>query len=139
MWGCGGSLRDLTGVVADIAGDCLLPTTLQRIYTSHREQLIRASGFVVFVCGNRVAGGKLELSPGVMEEFGLATTLGRVPIPIGATGWAASQVLAEVRADLERYYGEADVVRELNVLNDAGSTDRELLDSIFSIIAKVRA
>jgi 2-keto-4-pentenoate hydratase/2-oxohepta-3-ene-1,7-dioic acid hydratase in catechol pathway len=27
-----GSLRDLTGIVVDIAGDCLLPTTLQRIH-----------------------------------------------------------------------------------------------------------
>jgi 2-keto-4-pentenoate hydratase/2-oxohepta-3-ene-1,7-dioic acid hydratase in catechol pathway len=31
MLGQDGGLRDLTGIVADIAGDCLLPTKLQRI------------------------------------------------------------------------------------------------------------
>ena len=108
-------------------------------YTSHREQLVRAAGFVVFISGNREGASGPEPAPGVLEEFALAAKFGRVPIPIGASGWMASQILGVVSADLPRYYGSADVAAELNVLNDAGSTDRGLLEAIFSIIAKVTA
>jgi hypothetical protein len=107
-------------------------------YTSHREQLVRASGFVVFVCGNREVAGVPENAPGVLEEFALAARLGRVPIPIGASGWMAAHVLAQVRMDLKRYYGEANVAAELDTLNDRRSSDEAYLDAIFAIIKKVR-
>jgi hypothetical protein len=118
----------------------VLPTGIDTatFYSSHREQLVRAAGFAVFVCGNRKKGRSVELAPGVIEEFAIVAKFGRIPIPVGASGWAASQILAEVRADLRRYYGDANVERELDVLNDPSATDEAYLEAIFSIIAKVR-
>lgn len=108
-------------------------------YTSHREQLVRASGFVIFISGNRATASGPEAAPGVLEEFELAVKFGRVPIPVGASGWMASHILAEVRKDLPRYYGIADVATELDILNDPSSANQALLNSIFSIIAKMNS
>jgi hypothetical protein len=115
-----------------------LGTDKAAFYTSHREQLVRASGTVIFIAGNREALTGTENSPGVLEEFALATRFGRTPIPVGATGWMAAQIHGEVTADPRRYYGDADVLAELNVLNDVSAGNQALLDAIFSIIEKTR-
>lgn len=115
-----------------------LPAGISRtdFYSAHREQLVRAAGYAIFVCGNRERGGTIEMSPGVLEEFTMVEKFGRIPIPIGATGWAAAQILAEVKKDLLRYYRGADVNRELDALNDVSAPDDDYLSAIFSIIDK---
>ena len=113
-------------------------TDREAFYTSHREQLVRASGFVIFISGNRETPSGPEPAPGVLEEFALAVKFGRVLIPIGASGWMASHILGEVRKDLPRYYGTADVAAELDALNDPHSANQAFINAIFSIIEKVQ-
>ncbi len=117
-----------------------LPLGIDQVlyYKEHREHLVRAAGWGIFVCGNRLVNGNLEQSPGVMEEFALLTKIGRPPIPVGASGSAASKLWDTVRADLKRYYGDADVARELDVLNDSASGVDGYIEAIFKIIGKVR-
>jgi hypothetical protein len=105
--------------------------------TDHRQQLAVASGLGIFICGNKKINGKIKLAPGVVEEFALLVKLERVPIPIGASGSAAQALWNQVRGDMTRYYGRADVAQELDTLNDPTKTDEAFMDAIFGIIDKV--
>jgi len=51
---------------------------------------------------------------------------------VGATGFAAQQIWEIVRADLNRFYGTADVVAELDALGDPKQSDEKLMDTIGS-------
>lgn len=111
-------------------------TVHHSFYTAHREQMIRASGFSIFVCGNRKTPTGVEIAPGVLEEFGISTKLGRIPIPFGASGWAAAKIMASIKPELTRYYRNSKVKAELNTLSNEKATDEQYLDAIFSIIEK---
>lgn len=60
----------------------------------YRDGMIQQAGFAVFVCGLKEAPrmGAPVMAEGVIEEFESAQRLGRIVIPIGATGGAAAQI-----------------------------------------------
>lgn len=114
------------------------PAEKAKTYHRYRTDMISQSGFALFICGNRrnESDGKLALSPGVFDEFRLATEKGVYPIPIGATGHAASAIWREVTDNLRAFYGKVPVSNDLRVLNDARKTNEQYVDAIFSIIHK---
>jgi hypothetical protein len=103
-------------------------------YRAHREMMISRCGFLIFVCGNKEIDGKIALAPGVMIEFALAANQGKIPIPIAATGWAAQQILTEIRQDVPRYYGTKNVIAFLETLADPARSDGEYIEAIFGTI-----
>lgn len=139
-----GALSEIHSTMAPPSKAMLMPfpqilpigTDRTAFNTAHREQMVRAAGFTVFVCGNRREGAEVHLAPGVLEEFGITSKLGRIPIPIGATGSAASQISAIVCGSLSTYYRNPDVESELKTLDDECATDEQYLMAIFSIIEK---
>ncbi|MBM3239220.1 hypothetical protein FJZ31_23240 [Candidatus Poribacteria bacterium] len=116
----------------------------QQVYRDWRKSMVSLAGFSIFLAGNKVApGNKAEviLGLGVMEEFEVSTTppIHSYPIPVGATGFVAKQIWEQVRADFNRFFGPIDVACEMDVLGDAGRTDEELMEAIFTIIEKIRS
>lgn len=59
----------------------------------YREGMIQQAGIAVFIAGLKEdGGGVLVTADGVIEEFETAQRLGRVVVPIGATGGAAAEI-----------------------------------------------
>lgn len=62
--------------------------------------------------------GKPITAQGVWEEFDIAIKLGKVPIPFGASGWAAAEIWEKMKSDLARYYGTIDVIEPFEILGE---------------------
>ncbi len=111
--------------------------TRAAMWTRYREEMIGRAGSAIFVSGNKLVGGSTVIADGCMEEFAIAKTLGKAPIPIGCTGHAAAQIWAEVNAAAETFYpGKAKEARTaLAVVNDAASTDEQIVDAAMALVA----
>jgi hypothetical protein len=105
-------------------------------YTQYRESIIANAGFALFICGNRMESGSPQISSGVMREFEIVRKLEAIPIPLGATGWAAEQVWKEVNKRPGDFFA-MDVSAELKVLGESGHSDEEYLKAIFGIMRVV--
>jgi hypothetical protein len=105
-------------------------------YTQYRESVIANAGVALFICGNRAESGKPQLSPGVIREFEIACKLGAVPIPLGATGWAAEQIWNEVNKRIGEFFA-VNVSGELKILGGSGHSDEEYMKAIFGIMQAV--
>ena len=59
----------------------------------YRDGMIQQAGMCVFICGLKDGSGKTAvIADGVLEEFESAMKLGRIVVPIGATGGAAAKI-----------------------------------------------
>lgn len=103
----------------------------------HREDLISQSGAAIFLCGNREQNGLVTTASGVFEEYEITKELGRFPIPIGATGFAAEEIWTEVRANLSSFFPMDGITPDFTTLGDKAKSDDELIDALFAIIDKV--
>ncbi len=103
----------------------------------HREDLISQSGAVIFVCGNRDYRGATRTSKGVLEEFRIAKALGRFPIPVGCTGYAAEEVWNEVFRDVDSLFPMKGVKTALRTLGNHAKNDDDLIAAIFKILERV--
>jgi hypothetical protein len=113
--------------------------TEEAFRSQYRRTILSNSGFIVFVSGNRLdpAQQNAVVSRGVIEEFEIATQLGKIPIPLGASGWAAQQIWQLVSNEPSRYYGATDVSAELKVLGEAGRGNNEYIAAMFEMIDKL--
>jgi hypothetical protein len=98
--------------------------------------MIAGTGYSVFLCGNRETNGKVHIAYGVLEEFEITKRLGKMPIPVGATGHATRQIWEEVMGNLNAFYPGHDVKDELTVLGDETANDEQIITAIFNIIRK---
>jgi hypothetical protein len=105
-----------------------------RVWTEHRRQLLSESGAAVFVAGNKKDGDNVIEASGVREEFEIALACDVTPIPVGATGFVAASLWEEVAGDRERYFGDVDVDRELEVLGSQDASVEGLVEAVCSIL-----
>jgi hypothetical protein len=114
-------------------------TSLQKLYTDYRRSMLSKAGFAIFIAGNRRGPDDAQAveGPGVIEEFDISCKLGKIPIPFGASGWAARSIWQKVMAKPEEYYGQRNVSAALLTLGDAGRTEDEHIGAIFSIIEEL--
>jgi len=103
----------------------------------HREDLISQSGAVIFLCGNRDFKGSIINSNGVIEEFEIAKSLGRYPIPLGCTGYAAEQIWDEVAREIDNLFPMKGIKRNLKKLGNRYKSDQELIEAVFEILERV--
>lgn len=115
--------------------------TQEEFRRNFRTNMIANAGFAVFISGNRFDAARQEVVPGqgVIQEFEIALDLGRVPIPIGATGHAAKEIWEQVRKDPGRYYGKTDVNDALGILGDTESTDQQIIAAVFGIVDRLQS
>lgn len=112
---------------------------VKAFWKNYREEMIGLSGFAVFVAGNKLEGNTIVPASGVRQEFDTAMRLGRLPIPVGATGFVAEDIYNEVVPRLRELYGTVDVVEPFKVLGSKDATNERLVDAVASIIKAVRA
>lgn len=66
-----------------------MPTFQKR----YRDGMIQQAGLCIFIAGLKTGSGKKPITAdGVLEEFESAKLLGRIIVPIGATGGAAEKI-----------------------------------------------
>jgi hypothetical protein len=112
--------------------------TKQDFQSQYRESILSNAGFALFISGNRKdSSSKTIDAPGVMEEFDIACRLRKVPVPFGASGWAAQNIWKKVREGPTTYYGKRDVSAALKVLGESGRTDDEYIGAIFQIFEEL--
>jgi hypothetical protein len=114
-------------------------TTADAFRSQYRRSILSNAGFAVYISGNRFdpAAKAAIIAPGVMEEFEIATQLGTIPVPVGATGWAAHEIWEQVSNQPDRYYGATDVSAPLKILGEPGRGNDEYLAAIFEMIEKL--
>lgn len=78
--------------------------SLKERWTENREQMISESGVCIFLFGNKLVDGKVELASGMMEEFQIAKEKGKIIIPIASTGFAAKEIFDEMKQSGEYCY-----------------------------------
>lgn len=89
------------------------------LYTKYRRAMISEVGIVIILFGNKVdSSGKLVNAEGCFEEFSIAKELGKIIIPIGATGHAASHILTEINTDIRKYPYLEKYIDKLNTEMD---------------------
>lgn len=114
----------------------------QAYYQRYREDLIAQAGVCIFLSGMKdepVAGkvgesARVEAS-GVVREFEIATKLGRVPIPIGASGGAAATIWGIVSKNLAGYHLGGLPQADFAALNDAAATPEQLVTAVDRVLA----
>lgn len=141
-----GALRALYGLPKEEGMDRLIvrpfpspPAPAQRANenTSHREDLIGRSGIIVVIAGNRQgAGGRVETSPGVLEEVEIAKRQGKVILPVGATGYAARAVWESAVANPGAFLPGVTPANDLKVLGDTTASNETILSALFRLLSK---
>ncbi len=71
--------------------------------TNYRIKLISNANFCIFLYGQHMNNNTSENSRGAIEEFEIANKIGKIIIPIGATGYASKQILSHVKRQLINY------------------------------------
>ncbi|WP_375577468.1 SIR2 family protein [Paracidovorax oryzae] len=81
------------------------PEKLQALWNEYRHRMISLTGIAIFVFGNKLgAAGEIIEANGVIREFEIAVERGAVPIPIGATGFAAQEIWRRISLEPNAYY-----------------------------------
>ncbi|MBC8105594.1 MAG: SIR2 family protein [Anaerolineae bacterium] len=108
-------------------------------WTRYRQDMIRQSGACIFISGNKLDGGKVIEAKGVIEEFDIAHSLGKYPIPIGATGHAARQLWKYVSTDLPAFYPKGGVKKFFDILGDVSRSNEEIVRAVVGILKQIKA
>jgi len=100
----------------------------------YRKDMIAKCGFAIFIAGT--SRSHLE-SAGVLQEYEIAKALKKIPIPIGATGFAARRIWEMIKPEIADIYGGAVPLRTFKLLNEPGLTNEQLLNVVFEVIRRV--
>jgi len=103
-------------------------------YARHRTDLISRAGAVVVISGNRADGAGIVPSPGVSQEISIAQSLGRVVIPVGATGHAAHEHWTKAMHDPNAYLGAVAPEGDLEMLGNPAASVADLLNAIARLL-----
>ena len=113
-----------------------LDISAEDIYQSYREDLLGKAGFAVFISGN--SRSARHASRGVMNEYDIARQMNKMPIPIGATGFAAREIWQEVNRHLPEIYSGLIDPGLFQKLNDPSLDNKEIVEAAFTIMGKLR-
>jgi hypothetical protein len=103
----------------------------------YRNEMMKHAGIAIFIFGNKDDGeGQWKLSNGVFEEFDVAIKQNVIPIPVGATGFAAEVLWNKVLSTPKDYYPDSkDLLDAIKLLGDKSLTDDELVNQILKAIS----
>lgn len=115
--------------------------TLKEFWTSYRKDMLSKAGVCVYIAGNKLdsSTGNIVEAGGVIEEFEIASGLGKYPIPIGATGHAARIVWEKVNGSLDDYFPGGGVKGHFKTLGKETSTNEELVEAVVGILKQIKA
>lgn len=102
----------------------------RQLYQSYREDMISQAGIAIFLFGNKEVDGNIVVSDGMINEFEIADELGKVIIPVGATGDAAKEIYDRIYNNINKYSYLSEYIDQLGSLTDV----EQLIGLIFRII-----
>ena len=115
--------------------------TMKDFWTKYRKDMVSKAGVCIFISGNKLdaASGNVTESDGVIEEFEIASGLGKYPIPIGATGHAARKLWEQVSGNLDKYFPAGGVKGHFKTLGKESSTNVELINAVIGVLKQIKA
>lgn len=111
------------------------PSRRAELWTAFRKELISQAGVAIFLFGNKTLDGQVVPADGVREEYDLCRELGVVAIPIGATGYVASEI-AEKEAKVSSGWSPA-YRSSWEMLQRPTERPQELLSHITSFLDQI--
>lgn len=110
-----------------------------KIWHEYRRDLISQAGIALFLFGNKEAepGGKVVLADGVQKEFAIAQELDLVTLPVGATGYAAKELVAPAEESMRSLPAPAALKSAFASLQRRPKRPQELLARIASTLDAV--
>jgi hypothetical protein len=88
-------------------------TQRSELFKAYREEMISQAGIAIFIFGNKKKDGAVVNSDGMIREFEIANSLGKIIVPIGSTGGAALEIYNKVKANLDNYEYLREYIDEL--------------------------
>jgi hypothetical protein len=112
---------------------------LASLWEEYRQRMIALSGIAVFIFGNKSAtDGSIVVANGMIREFEIAVSHGRIPVPVGATGFAAEKIAAQVLEAPEKYYkGIEWIVPMIQELSNPAFPRTKLVKKIIEIVQRL--
>ena len=110
---------------------------LPELWQEYRVKMIGQVGIAIFVFGNRLKKGTtdIENANGVRLEFEIAKGQGCFLIPIGITGYMASELWQEVMGDFAAFYpNHLNLKDKFQKLGDQTLSEEEILKNVKEII-----
>lgn len=87
----------------------------EKLWHQYRENMIHQAGIAIFMFGNKDSDKGTIIADGVLKEFNIAKESNAIIIPIGSTGWAASEILGEIKENIDNYPYLSEYIEELSV------------------------
>lgn len=113
---------------------------LPELWEEYRQRMISLAGIAIFVFGNKTDGcGSVIKANGVIREFEIAVESGAIPLPIGATGYVAAEIFAEIEKEPSKYYGNMApaILPLVKELNDLSIKPSEIVSKIIALVKKM--
>jgi hypothetical protein len=108
-------------------------------WTAYRKEMLSHAGIALYLFGNkRLPDGSLRRAAGVEEEFTLAAESGLVVVPLGATGYTASDLHRRVVDDFDRYFPERGELRSDFEALGRPQDPRSLIDQTMHFLKRLR-
>jgi hypothetical protein len=102
----------------------------QKFNTLYRDRILEHCGIALFLFGNKTKDRELVVADGVLEEYKIAKEKGLFVIPIGSTGYAASEIATIIKTDITDYGYLQD---KIDVLCSSKNTN-DIINAVISII-----
>ncbi|WP_213305807.1 SIR2 family protein [Paraburkholderia sacchari] len=116
-------------------------TNLPTLWEEYRQRMLSLAGIAIFIFGNKLDPanpGEVINANGMIREFEIAIVKGAIPIPIGATEFAAREIWERVMADPKTYYSDKDwLVPLIRELGDPDFKYPELISKVLNIVQKL--
>lgn len=104
---------------------------------SYRKDMISYSGISIFIFGNKLVNEKIELADGVKREFEISLEQNSFVIPVGATGYMAKQLSAEIIKNHPLHFGSEKFLELFKELDNEEKTPEQLIKLIIEFISKL--
>ncbi|WZL73404.1 SIR2 family protein [Clostridiaceae bacterium 35-E11] len=105
----------------------------------YRKQMVKLGGIAVFVLGNKLDDGDIQIADGVLEEFDMAIENKLNVVPIGVTGYASKILWDKVMGNFEQYYPDnMELKEEFELLGKEELTSDEIIKTTCKIINKLK-
>lgn len=105
----------------------------KKMHKEYHFNMIKDCGITLFLFGNKKINGKLENSPGVLEEFKMSLKNNNIIIPIGSTGFSSKIILDYIKDNISDFsYLEPyiDILENEKKENKLINTILKIIDSI---------
>lgn len=115
-------------------------TSLADHWTAYRKLMIANAGIAIFVFGNKMQGGGVVKSNGMLDEFEICKSLGVRVLPVGCTGFMANDLWKAVKDDFASLFPNAtpSLKAKFEQLSDVNLSNRELIDAIESMVDELK-